>query len=257
MRFRYLRSCALVRIALNYYNENDPKAAQWLKDLIWVGAISDGEVDTRSIEDVTPNDLLGYRQCHFFAGIGGWSLALRLAGWPDDQPVWTGSCPCQPFSAAGKSGGFADERHLWPVFYHLIEQRKPTVVFGEQVASAAGIAWLDLVQTDLEAAHYAFGPIDITAAGAGFNSVRNRLFWVAADANSHGVRWERVGPLARWEATEFTRLVPPALRTSAPTGPYSLRDDGLPGSMGLLRGLGNAIVPPLAAEFIGAYLDTI
>ena len=63
-----------------YYNENDLNAAAWLRNLINMGEIADGEVDTRSIEDVTPNDLKGFTQCHFFAGIGGWSYALRLAG---------------------------------------------------------------------------------------------------------------------------------------------------------------------------------
>jgi DNA (cytosine-5)-methyltransferase 1 len=77
-----------------YYNELDPFAAAWLRNLIAAGLIPQGEVDERSIEDVTPNDLAGFRQCHFFAGIGGWPLALRLAGWPDERPVWTGSCPC-------------------------------------------------------------------------------------------------------------------------------------------------------------------
>ena len=86
---------------MNYYNEHDAKAAAWMRELIKEGLIADGDVDERSIVDVQPGDLAGYTQCHWFAGIGGWSLALRLAGWPDDRPVWTGSCPCQPFSSAG------------------------------------------------------------------------------------------------------------------------------------------------------------
>lgn len=167
-----------------FYNENDPFAAQWLRNLIAAGHIAPGVVDERSIEDVTPDDLRGFTQCHFFAGIGVWSLALRRAGWPDDKPVWTGSCPCQPFSAAGKGNGFADERHLWPAFFHLISECKPGVIFGEQVASKDGLGWLDLVQTDLEATNYAVGTVDLCAAGFGAPHIRQRLFWVADSDNA-------------------------------------------------------------------------
>ncbi|HDL8251672.1 DNA cytosine methyltransferase [Yersinia kristensenii] len=162
-----------------YYNEIDPYAAQWLRNLIKAGHIAPGYVDERSIEDVKPDDLREFTQCHFFAGIGVWSYALRQAGWPDDEPVWTGSCPCQPFSAAGKGGGFDDERHLWPAFFHLIQQRRPPTVFGEQVASKDGLTWLDLVQADLESANYSPTAVDLCAAGFGAPNIRQRLFWVA------------------------------------------------------------------------------
>ena len=164
-----------------YYNEHDRFAADWLRELIKAGHIADGDVDERSIEDVRPNELSGYTQCHFFAGIGAWSYALRQAGWPDDKPVWTGSCPCQPFSAAGKGKGIADERHLWPAFFHLIQFGKPPEipVFGEQVASKSGLSWLDLVQADLEAAGYACWPVDMCAAGFGAPHIRQRLWFVA------------------------------------------------------------------------------
>ncbi|EPB1588694.1 DNA cytosine methyltransferase [Klebsiella pneumoniae] len=162
-----------------YYNEIDPFAAQWLRNLIAAGHIAPGEVDERSIEDVTPDDLRGFTQCHFFAGIGVWSHSLRLAGWPDDRPVWTGSCPCQPFSAAGKGDGFADERHLWPHFFHLISERRPQHVFGEQVASGNANTWFDLVQADLEGMGYAFGLVPFTSAGIGAPHIRERAYWVA------------------------------------------------------------------------------
>jgi DNA (cytosine-5)-methyltransferase 1 len=162
-----------------YYNEIDPYAAQWLRNLIAAGHIASGVVDERSICDVDSADLADFTQCHFFAGIGVWSLALRRAGWPDDRPVWTGSCPCQPFSAAGKRDGFSDERHLWPHLFRLIAQRRPAVVFGEQVASRDGLEWLDLVQADLEGADYASAAVDICAAGVGAPHIRQRLYWVA------------------------------------------------------------------------------
>jgi len=162
-----------------YYNEIDPFAAQWLRNLIKAGHIADGIVDERSIEDVKPDDLREFTQCHFFAGIGVWSRALRLAGWPDDRRVWTGSCPCQPFSAAGKGDGFADERHLWPAFNHLILQCRPPSVLGEQVASKDAAPWLDLVQADVEAMGYAFGAVAFPAASVGAPHIRDRTYWVA------------------------------------------------------------------------------
>jgi DNA (cytosine-5)-methyltransferase 1 len=167
-----------------YYNEIDPKAAAWLRELIKQGHIAQGDVDETDIRDVDPDRLGRYTQCHFFAGIGGWSLALRLAGWPDSRPVWTGSCPCQPFSAAGRRAGQADERHLWPHWHHLISQCQPAMVFGEQVASKDGLGWLDLVQADMEATGYAFAAQDICAAGIGAPHIRQRLWFVGlADAD--------------------------------------------------------------------------
>jgi len=163
-----------------WYNEIDEYAAEWLRNLIAAGHIAPGVVDTRSIEDVRPDDLREFAQCHFFAGIGVWSHALRRIGWPDDRRIWTGSCPCQPFSAAGKGGGFNDQRHLWPAWFHLITQCSPQSICGEQVASGDGLGWLDLVHADLEAAGYACGAVDLCAAGVGAPHIRQRL-WIYAD----------------------------------------------------------------------------
>lgn len=180
-----------------YYNEIDLYAAQWLRNLIAAGHIAPGDVDTRSIEDVRPDELRKYKQCHFFAGIGVWSYALRRAGWPDDQAAWTGSCPCQPFSAAGKGAGFTDERHLWPAWEHLIAECQPAIVFGEQVASKDSEPWIDLVHTDMEALGYAFGAIPFPTASLGAPHMRDRLYFVADHAG-----YRRAGQGARGQAQE-------------------------------------------------------
>ncbi|EFX3898302.1 DNA cytosine methyltransferase [Salmonella enterica subsp. enterica serovar Ank] len=190
-----------------YYNEIDPFTAQWLRNLIAGGHIAPGEVDERSIEDVTPDDLRGFTQCHFFAGIGVWSHSLRLAGWPDDKPVWTGSCPCQPFSAAGKGDGFADERHLWPHFFHLISELRPQHVFGEQVASGNANAWFDLVQADLEGVGYAFGLVPFTSAGVGAPHIRERAYWVAhASSKYESTAGNETGIAARLRSSSPDRM---------------------------------------------------
>ena len=256
-----------------YYNEYDPFAAAWLEELIDADLIAPGDVDTRSIVEVTPDDVRGYTQVHLFAGIGGWSLALRLAGWPDDAPVWTGSCPCQPFSIAGKGKGIKDERHLWPEFERLLAECRPPVVFGEQVASKAGRAWLAGVQAEVEALDYAFGGADLCAAGVGAPHLRQRLWWVGdreqpgleghtrdgADGGEPGrERAEALGSTPEsgggcWSNTIWipcgdgkARRIEPGIEPLA---------DGVPGRVGRLRGYGNAIVPQVAATFIGAYAD--
>jgi len=167
---------------VNYYNENDSKAAAWLQELINEKLIPQGKIDTRSIRDVCPEDLRDFVQCHFFAGVAGWSLALQLAGWPEDRPVWSGSCPCQSFSCAGKQKGVEDPRHLWPDFFRLIRECRPDFVFGEQVEGAIRHGWLDGIQRDMEGEGYAVGHCVLGAHSVGAPHIRQRLFWVA---NAH------------------------------------------------------------------------
>ena len=175
---------------MNYYNDTDEYCCNWLANLMLAGLIPRGDIDQRSIRDVAAKDLRGYTQCHFFAGLGGWPLALRLAEWPESREVWTGSCPCQPFSVAGKQKGFGDDRHLWPAFRTLIEQRRPIAVFGEQVAKAPD--WLNLVRSGMEALGYALGVVPIEAASAGADHLRDRYFFVAdGSQQQHGTRSAR------------------------------------------------------------------
>jgi len=163
-----------------YFNDSEPYVAAWLRNLY-----PEATVDDRSILAVNPGDLPGHRRCHFFAGIGGWQYALELAGWPDAEPIWTASLPCQPFSAAGRAAGVCDERHLWPAFHRLVAECRPPVIVGEQVASKAGRAWLAGVRVDLEELGYAVGAADLSAASVGAPHIRQRLFWVG-DAGCHG-----------------------------------------------------------------------
>lgn len=218
---------ARVGTGLNWYNECDPKKAAWLRELIRRNVVAPGVVDERSILDVRAADLDGYAQCHFFAGIAVWSYALRSAGWGDEEPVWTGSCPCQPFSAAGKRRGKADERHLWPAWFRLIRERRPERIFGEQVASRDGLAWLDDVRSDLEAAAYACGALDLCSAGFGAPHLRQRIYFVG-HAAEEGLRARRVG-----ERSGDARGVGDAERP----GSFRIAYGGIPAANGMAHGV--------------------
>lgn len=190
-----------------YYNEIEPYCAAWLKNLMDEELIPAGDIDTRSIEDVTPNDLRGYTQCHFFAGLGGWAYALQLAGW-GTRPVWTGSCPCQPFSAAGKGAGTDDKRHLWPAWFHLIRERRPPVILGEQVAAAVGHGWLDRVSSDLEGQDYAIGAEVLPACAVNAPHRRDRLWFVADSGSARLAQRERERGVLREVGSKLQRENP-------------------------------------------------
>ena len=325
-----------------YYNDADPAICAWLRELIAARLLPAGEVDERSILEVEPTELRGFAQCHFFAGIGGWPYALRLAGVAEDLSVWTGSPPCQPFSQAGQRKGQDDDRHLAPAFLRLVAACRPEFVFGEQVASAAvlgpvgrksraavegpaGWAWFDALAADLEAASYAVAAADLPAAGIGAPHIRQRLFFgavaveaaplgmgdglgarsqgrfgmpggadqcAARPAGLAGGLADGHGGLARNGPIQCSRqhrcepqdgeaggLVDGADPAGASATDGVWRDpdwllcrddrwrpvepgtfplaDGIPGRMGLLRGYGNAIVPPLAAEFVMAFMESL
>ncbi|MCZ8436839.1 DNA cytosine methyltransferase [Achromobacter xylosoxidans] len=122
-----------------------------------------------------------------------------MAGWADDRPVWTGSCPCQPFSAAGKGTAFDDERHLWPAWHWLIQECRPPVVFGEQVASKDAEPWLDLVSTDLEAMAFAVAACAFPSASIGAPHIRDRTYFVAY-ASGAGLERSAAGTVGRQRA---------------------------------------------------------
>lgn len=278
-----------------YYNEIEPFAAEWLRNLIAAGHLPAGDVDTRSITDVEPDNLAGYGQCHFFAGIGGWALAARLAGWPDDRELWTGSAPCQPFSVAGQGKGQADDRHLWPHLFRLTRARRPTVLMGEQVAAAVGKDWLDGVFADMEGIGYACGAAVVPACAVDAPHRRDRL-WFVADAHLSGPsegRQQRGGQLcgpggdpgacpghvahsngigsqSRPDGSSARHGNPASASNWSGAGIILGHDGkarrvesgirllahGVPARVGRLRAYGNAIVPQVAAEVIGAYMET-
>ena len=269
-----------------YYNEWEPYPAQWLRNLIKAGLIASGDVDERSIKDVKADDLKEYAQCHFFAGIAGWSYALRLAGWADDRPVWTGSCPCQPFSTAGSKKGGADIRHLWPTWKALIKECKPSTIFGEQVRNAIAYGWLDETFSDLEEQDYSCAASVLPALCGQTGHERERLWFVAhaEDANDYrnagkiqGANERRTTERQERRVAEFSGSgdmggsIPTRkstagnpcwiecpdrlLRRMPPEPEMDLLAYGIPDYLAQQSAYGNAIVPQVAQAFIEAFMS--
>lgn len=288
------------------YNENDSCACAWLRRLIAAGHITRGRVVEGDIHELSSATIGKAKRFHAFAGIGLWDYALDLAGWPAEVPVWTGSCPCQPFSVVGRKEGSGDARHLWPVWFTLIRECQPPVIFGEQVASPDGRLWLRAVQADLEALGYAFAGADLCAAGVGAPHLRQRLYFMAYLPSRIGVMannavngWRKGGSYCRqgddgapaqgsgerladdssysgfWANVDWVICRDGKARPTEPgTFPLAHGNSGRVAVVrsgeqagaeeahwynraGALRGIGNAIVPQVAAVFIGEALRSM
>jgi site-specific DNA-cytosine methylase len=245
-----------------FYNDIEPYCCAWLSNLMDTGLITPGVISDKSIEDIFPDELVGFNRVHMFAGIGIWDYALDIAGWGDRQ-VWTGSCACQPFSEAGKGAGFNDERHLWPAWQWLIKERRPAIIFGEQVASKLVGPWVDLVHADLEGLGYAFGGVPFPSASIGSPHIRDRFYWMAyadhAERRTEESSWN-VGDWVKAEWNEsngdaWQRLHGPDWQAFAAS--FCSDADGDKPRLAQLRAFGNAINPVQAAEFIRAGCEVI
>ncbi len=252
---------------MTLYHELDPWLCLWLQNLMEEGGVSPGRVVQGDIREGLPAG--DFTRVHLCAGVGGWDEALDLAGWGRDRPVWTVSCPCQPFSRVGLRQGDSDARHLWPYIHRLIDRDRPPVVFGEQVASSDGDAWLDGVWSDMEASGYIFEAADLSAAGLGAPHIRQRLYWVGYTererlegycGNGCSI-WDpsQVRPdtspslLRTWDRYESLACVDGNRRIQPGTFPVV---NGTTNRVGRLRAYGNALVPQVASLFVRSFMES-
>jgi DNA (cytosine-5)-methyltransferase 1 len=164
----------------------------------------------------------------------------------------TGGYPCQPFSAAGERRGEEDARHLWPEMRRIIEAARPRWVLAENVAGHISMG-LDEVLADLDAIGYAATATVIPACAVGAIHRRDRV-WITAHDSRLGIPWDIEAKIPRLESLQGGedggRLAPLRDMPSLPASGLCRASDGIPRRVDRLRGLGNAIVPQVAAEIL-------
>lgn len=118
----------------------------------------------------------------------------------------------------------------------------------------------------LESAGYSATAANLPACSVGAPHIRQRLWWVA-DANTDSDRLEAHADQDVIRGQDSTDQGDGRLgemgasgqwATARPRGARPMAvDNGVPSDMGRLRAYGNAIVPQVASEFIGAYKDVM
>lgn len=134
--------------------------------------------------------------------------------WRGKVDVLTGGFPCQPFSYAGQRRGHEDDRYLWPQMLRAIDEIRPAWVVGENVAGITTMVeggvltdlggyatlfqegddvhgyeleqsfTLERICRDLERLGYSVQPMLVPAAAVGAPHRRDRIFILAADADT-------------------------------------------------------------------------
>lgn len=234
-----------------YYNDNDAYCCQVLRARIADGSLPAGDVDERDIKEVSADDLRGYKQWHLFAGIGGFALAQKWAGWPDDRELLTGGFPCQDISTAGKRAGIEGARSgLWSEMARLIGELRPGNILVENVSAllsnGLGRVLGDLAEIGFDAEWHC-----IPAAAVGAHHYRARV-WIVAHPNS--ARLERVHNARRGK--HLQSITKDVWRNGRPIPEVYRKSDGIRKPVDRLRSLGNAIVPQVAERILSAMILT-
>lgn len=217
-----------------------------------------------------------------FSGIGGFDLAAEWAGWENtfqveinnwsqrvlrknfpnakqygdikqfDGTDWrgkidviSGGFPCQPYSSAGLRKGTEDERHLWPEMLRVIREVAPKWVVGENVFGI--VTWenglvFEQVHLDLEVEGYEVQAFVLPAASTDAPHRRDRTWFIAhstVNTCNHENKSKR-------QARPYPIPQKGFDGNPQPKPSVSGMDDGIPGWMDEIRGLGNAIVPQVA-----------
>ena len=199
----------------------------------------------------------------------------------------TGGFPCQPFSQAGRRGGTADNRHLWPEMLRVIQLTTPTWVIAENVRGLLTIEQgvvFEQVCFDLEASGYEVQPLIIPAVSINAPHRRDRVWFIGYTKSEryppNGKIWQ--GKSANTIGTNVNATNTTSLNGewSKPKGNRPERsertnrneswnqnwlevatrlcrvDDGLSGRVDRLKSLGNSIVPQVAVEIMKAIKQT-
>jgi len=202
----------------------------------------------------------------------------------------TGGFPCQPFSVAGKQRGKGDDRYLWPEMLRVIREARPAWIIGENVAGIVNMALdqvhTDLEAEGYEVESLIIPACGVDASHkrdrVWILANSTRIGWRGRDygneAGNHGSLqtsgscaakeqsvlanstgggmeggWANRQQVAQVSFRErvFGRNGAGEQRSNWPTEPNVGRvAHGIPNRTHRLKGLGNAIVPQVAAEII-------
>ena len=112
----------------------------------------------------------------------------KLASDPDrlvpDCDILTAGYPCQPFSFAGKRKGTADDRHIWPEIFAIVQAKRPDWCVFENVSGHINMG-LDEVLSDLEGENYTVQAFVVPACALNAPHRRDRV-WIVAHTNRNG-----------------------------------------------------------------------
>lgn len=157
----------------------------------------------------------------------------------------TGGYPCQPFSSAGQRKGSEDDRHLWPAMRRIIEEARPRWVLSENVVGHITLG-LDQVLAELESIGYSAAASVIPACAVDARHRRDRVWIVAGNTDSFNV--DTLGKVQNG-------ITCPGGRSRwLPAPGMGRKADGIPRAVDRNHGLGNAIVPQVAAEILRAMM---